>query len=59
MGSSFAVCVKRFDSNKLIFQSLFQSEESNLKEKLFIRKKWIDRKMWIMIYSFVRMLDNQ
>ena len=59
MGSSFAVCVKRFDSNNLTFQSLFQSEESNLKEKLFTHKKLIDRKMWIMIYSFVRMLDNQ
>ena len=38
MNGSFAICVKRFDSNNLTFQSLFQSQESNFKENYFYKK---------------------
>lgn len=38
MSGSFATCVKRFDFNNLTFQSLFQSQESDLKENYFYKK---------------------
>ena len=38
MSGSFATCVNRFDSNNLTFQSLFQSQESDLKENYFYKK---------------------